>query len=347
MGVPGEHTHAEILSQPEAWSATLETLRPETSAVAEVFRRGRYGAVVFTGCGSTHYLSLAAAALLRELSGVPSWGVPASEIWLRRGGALPRNARTLLVAVSRSGETSETVRACEAFLQENGPEDLLSLAWYPGRPVTALGGLNLVLPAGQEQSVAQTRAFTCLYLATVVLAAVWSGKGDLVEELNVLPRICRRLMADEAARMQRLAAGPEIERFYFLGSGPLYGRACELSLKMKEMSLSHSEPFHFLEFRHGPQSMVNAQTLMVGLVSEQTATSEQAVLEEMRARGAGILSFGESSTDVAFTSRVPEVLRGILYLPVGQLLGYERAMVRGLDPDRPHNLSAVVKLDER
>lgn len=345
MDMRGQHTRNEILSQPEAWTATLDTLSAQMGVIGDVFRSGRYETIVFTGCGSTYYLSLAAAALLRDIAGVPSWGLPASEIWLRRRGALPLNRRTLLVAVSRSGETTETVRACETFLQEMDPGDLVTLSCYPGRPLTGLGGLNLILPAGQEQSIAQTRAFTCLYLATVVLAGVWSGGRGLLDELSALPQIARRLMAEEAERTRRLAAEAAFERFYFLGSGPLYGLACELSLKMKEMSLSHSEAFHFLEFRHGPQSMVNPQTLVVGLLSETAYAPEQAVLEQMRARGAGILSIGESSTDVAFASGVREALRGALYLPVGQLLGYERAMSRGLDPDHPNNLSAVVTLD--
>jgi glucosamine--fructose-6-phosphate aminotransferase (isomerizing) len=346
MESSGRYTHDEIISQPEAWAATLDTLGRQLDTVAEVFGRG-FEAIVFTGCGSTYYLSLAAAALVRELAGVPSWGLPASEIWLRHSGALPRDRRTLLVAVSRSGETTETLRACESFLQGRGPNDLVTLSCYPGRPLTELGGLNLILPAGQEHSVAQTRAFTCLYLGAVVLAAAWSGRRDLIDRLGALPAIARRLLAQEAERVRRLATTADLERFYFLGSGPEYGLACELSLKMKEMSLSHSEPFHFLEFRHGPQSMVNQHTLIVGLVSEGSAAPEHKVLEQMHEHGASTFSLGETATDIAFASGLPEALRGALYLPVGQLLGYERALFRGLDPDRPHNLSAVVKLDVR
>jgi glucosamine--fructose-6-phosphate aminotransferase (isomerizing) len=345
IDTPGRHTSSEILSQPEAWAATLEALRPQTESIGDIFRHGRYETLVFTGCGSTYYLSLAAAALARDLVGTPAWGVPASEIWLRPRGALPRGRRTLLVAVSRSGQTTETVRACESFLRDHARADLVTLSCYPGRPLTELGELNLTLPAGQEESVAQTRAFTCLYLATVVLAAIGSGSRDLVDELSALPSIARRLLDQEGDRARHWAAMPSLERFYFLGSGPVYGLACELSLKMKEMSLSHSEPFHFLEFRHGPQAMADEHTLIIGLVSEGSAAAEQAVLEQMRGRGASTLSLGETGTDVAFASGLPEALRGALYLPVGQMLGYERAMSRALDPDHPHNLSAVVTLD--
>jgi glucosamine--fructose-6-phosphate aminotransferase (isomerizing) len=113
---------------------------------------------------------------------------------------------------------------------------------------------------------------------------------------------------------------------------------------MKEMSLTHSEPFHFLEFRHGPMSMVTGSTVLVGLVSEANCAHELKVLDEMRDRGARIVSVGESGVEVEFRSGLSEAARGVLYLPFAQLIGFERSMAKGLDPDRPHNLTAVVNL---
>ncbi len=361
MDLPGQYTEQEILSQPEAWSATLELIAAQAGEVTDFVRQGRYEAVVFTGCGSTYYLALAAAALLQQEAGVPARGLPASEVWLHPRAACPDGQRpdgqrpdgrrsderrpggrrTLLVAVSRSGETTETVRASKAF-QSFG--DVLTLSCYPGKPLTALGELNLVFPAGQEESVAQTRAFTTLYLATAALAALWAGCDDLMAELAQLPAAGRQIIEEYRPLARRLGQDLDLDRFYFLGSGPRYGLACELSLKMKEMTLSHSEPFHFLEFRHGPMSMANPATLLVGLVSSSDKEHESAVLEQMRARGVQILDMGEESHRVSFRSSLSQVARDVLYLPVGQLLALERARARGLNPDRPENLSAVVKL---
>jgi len=142
----------------------------------------------------------------------------------------------------------------------------------------------------------------------------------------------------------RLGTDASLDRFYFLGSGSRYGLACELSLKMKEMSLSHSEPFHFMEFRHGPKSMVTDSTLLVGLVSESNRPYEMAVLDDMRALGAQVLALDEQRADVTFDSGVSEAMRGALYMPIGQLLGFARALHNGLNPDRPNNLDAVVTL---
>jgi glucosamine--fructose-6-phosphate aminotransferase (isomerizing) len=341
----GHYTHQEILSQPEAWRAALEVLSGQAGALQDFYRRGQYDTVLFTGCGSTYYLAVAAATLLQEVAGIEARGLPASEIWLYPNSAYSTQRRTLLVAVSRSGETTETIQACSAFrARANG--DILTLSCYPDRPLTSQGRVNLLFPSSQEQSLAQTRAFSTLYLATVALAAMWAGDDKLLAELSQLPTACQTLISTYQSLAHNLGSDSAIERFYFLGSGPRYGLACELSLKMKEMSLSHSEPFHFMEFRHGPRSMVTPETLVVGLVSEANRVHELAVLEDMRVQGGRILAMAERDGDVNLASGIGEAARNVLYLPISQLLAFERAVHKGFNPDQPHNLVAVVRLDQ-
>jgi glucosamine--fructose-6-phosphate aminotransferase (isomerizing) len=343
MTTSGRHTGTEILSQPEVWLDILATIRPLVPRLLQFKQDGGYQTVLFTGCGSTYYLALAAATLLQEVAGIPARGIPASEIWLNPGAAYPGGARSLLVAVSRSGETTETLRACESFLQR-GQGDLLTLSCYAERPLASMGQINLLFPSAQEQSVAQTRAFSSLYLATVALAAIWGGRTDLLDELERLPLLAGLLLKQAAPLADCLGRDLNLDRFYFLGSGARYGLACELSLKMKEMSLSHSEPFHFMEFRHGPQSMVDEHTLIVGLLSQANLAYERQVLAEMRARQARVLEMGEIGQDIAFHSGLSEATMNALFLPAGQLLAFERSLAKSLDPDRPHNLNAVVHL---
>src|SRR5215212_11015330 len=147
------HTWREIQSQPEAWAAALDLLRAHADELRALGQSGSYDSVIFTGCGSPYYLALAAAATFQELTGRPARGIPASEIWLNPRAALPDGGRSLLVTLSRSGETTETLRAVETFRAE-GRGDVLTLSCYPSRPLTTLGDLNLVLPSGQEQSMA-------------------------------------------------------------------------------------------------------------------------------------------------------------------------------------------------
>jgi glucosamine--fructose-6-phosphate aminotransferase (isomerizing) len=338
----GYFTRQEIFSQPEAWSDGLEVLDGIRRSILDLDPARRYGRIIFTGCGSTYYLSLAAAALTQELTGLPARAFPASELWL-----YPRcsyvDGKTLLIAVSRSGETTETLRACEDFLsQKRG--DLLTVSCHGDMPLERMGSINIVLPSGQEQSVAQTRAFSTLHLGTVVLACLWGGRGDLLASLSKLPEVGRRLLKDYASLAAGLGGDTTIDRCYWLGSGPRYGLACEMSLKMKEMSLSHSEPFHFMEFRHGPKSMVTPSALTIGLCSTVNGQKETAVLEEVKALGSRVLDIAETGPMIQFESGLDEAVRNVLYLPMGQLIAFERSLTKGLNPDRPNNLDPVVKL---
>src|SRR5689334_24340417 len=206
------HTWREIQSQPEAWAAALDLLRAHADELRALASAGRYDSVIFTGCGSPYYLALAAAATFQEVTGRPARGIPASEIWLNPRAVLPDGGRSLLVTLSRSGETTETLRAVEAF-RAAGRGDVLTLSCYPGRPLTSLGNVNIILPSCQEQSMAQTRAFSVLYLATVALAALWAGNDQLLGELDRLPEVCRRLLKDTAGLAHDLGSDATIDRF--------------------------------------------------------------------------------------------------------------------------------------
>jgi glucosamine--fructose-6-phosphate aminotransferase (isomerizing) len=337
----GVYTQNEIYSQPDAWNAALTVLAENLSNIRSITTL-QVDQVIFTGCGSTYYLAMAAASLTQQMTGLPCRAFPASELWL-----YPRSSyvdrKSLLVAISRSGETTETLQACESFLNDKRGV-LLTLSCYNQMPLAKMGALNIVLPSGQEQSVAQTRAFSTLYLATVALACLWAGRTNLFDALPLLPEIGRRVIDQAAPLAAELGRDTSIDRFYWLGSGPRYGLAAELSLKMKEMSLSHSEPFHFLEFRHGPKSMVTKSSLVVGLQSSVNEKHESAVLEDVKVLGGRVVEIAEAGDSVQFKSGLDEAILNVLYLPVGQIIAYERSLSKGLNPDLPNNLDSVVKL---
>jgi glucosamine--fructose-6-phosphate aminotransferase (isomerizing) len=274
--------------------------------------------------------------------GLSARAFPASELLLHPDCSYTAK-KTLLVAISRSGETTETLRACEAFLNK-GRGTLLTLSCYPEMPLATLGTLNIILPSGQERSVAQTRAFSTLYLSSLVMICLWAGRLDLFDSFAHLPEAGRMVLEKAQPISLEIGADPSLDRFYWLGSGARYGLAAELSLKMKEMSLTHSEPFHFLEFRHGPKSMVNPSSCLIGLQAQES-NFEKAVLDEMTSLGGKVVDLGQVAGLTEFRE-MDEILQNILLLPVGQLIAFYRSISKGLDPDLPTNLDAVVKLKE-
>lgn len=339
-------TYQEIISQTEAWREALAVVTAQAEALRSLWEQGRFDSVVFTGCGSTYYLSLAAAALWQTLMDVPALGTPAGELYLYpRASCGPlKDRRTLLVAVSRSGTTSETMAAAKRF-KDSGLGAVIVVTNYGDTPLAALGDVTIAIPSGQEESVVQTRSFASMYVATTALTATLAGDMALLQAMDALPRYGQKLIAGYEPLARRIGSSLDLRRFYFLGSGPRYGLACEASLKLKEMTLTDSEPFHFLEFRHGPMSMVNDKAMVIGLISAQNGRHEMQVLKEMRELGGHILSLGDRDADVEFRSELPEAIRNVLYLPVLQLVAYHRSLAKGLDPDHPNNLSAVIQLD--
>jgi len=341
----GIHTRTEIFSQPEAWADALEVVQQAAPNLLPLLSVD-YRQVLFTGCGSTYYLSLAAAALFQELTGRIARAVPGGELLLNPSTVVTgiNTGDTLLVAISRSGSTTETVRAVEQFKRQNrGP--VIVITNYGDQPLAGLADVPLVIEKGQEESVAQTRSFASMVVAATALAALASGDEQLLKKMEKLPDAGRKLLAVYEPVARKFGENLAYDRFYFLGSGNRYGLACEVNLKMKEMTLTHSEPFHFLEFRHGPMSMVTGSAVVVGLLSEKNFSHESAVLNEMQAKGGSIFTLAETGATVSFESGIPESVRGVLYLPVLQLIAFYRSLAKGLDPDCPTNLTAVVKLD--
>lgn len=341
-------TYQEIMSQPEVLAASLRAVEEQAGELLSLWKTG-YDRVIFTGCGSTYYLSLTAAVVFQELNDVLSTAIPGGELWLSpRYFSVGGVSRTLLVAVSRSGATTETVRAVESF-KATGEGSVLTVTTEADSPLNHLGDVGLVLPAAREQSVVQTRAFTSMHLATLALTAVIGGWSKLLDELRDVPGHVAGVIENYHALMEAKGRDLSIDRIYFLGSGLHYGLACEGSLKMKEMALTHTEPFHFLEFRHGPKSMLSGSALVVGLLSDSKPTRD--VLDEAHRSGGQILAMGDEANlpaigdSVAFAPGLSAIAGSLRYIPALQLMALARAEAKGLSPDKPRNLTAVVELD--
>jgi glucosamine--fructose-6-phosphate aminotransferase (isomerizing) len=341
------HTYREIKSQSETWTSTLNSFQGQSAGLPGFFNKP-CSEIIFTGCGSTYYLSMTASVIWQSLTGTTARALPASELWLFPGVYFS-GQDPLLVTISRSGETTETLRALDAFRERTGRESL-AITCNPQSRLARESTFNLIARNAEEKSVAQTRSFTSMLLLAQAAAGLAARQPDYLARLALIPTAFNRLLLAYEGLAKQLAEDFRLNHMVFLGSGANYGLACEAMLKMKEMSLTRSEAFHFLEFRHGPKSIVTEETLVIGLVSESAREEEGKVLAEMRALGAKVLSLSESQADlsagetVQINSGLDDLARGALYLPVLQLMAYYRAIDKGLNPDRPTNLEAVVRL---
>lgn len=346
----GVYTRNEIEQQSKAWAESLAGFSRQEKALTEALSGMRKQAWLTTGCGSTHYVSLSAAATLRR-AGMAAWAHPAAEL-VYFGDLIPQ-ADVNMVAVSRSGTTTETLWAVEHFRRARPAGKVVAITTQPESPLAKASDFLLSAPAAQELSVAQTRSFTSMFILSQCLAGILQGDGEVTGRLQRLPLALDRLIARTGDLARQLGEDQSLQRFFFLGGGPYYGLACEAMLKTKEMTRSWAEAFHPLEFRHGPMSVVDDQSLVVCFVSDSEQEAEVRVVRDMQKLGARILVVTDdaSRTNWAGIEYVVELQcglneweRGALYLPFIHWMVYYRTLSRGLDPDQPTNLTAVIEL---
>ncbi len=347
----GEYTRSEIASQPEVWRQTLEKMDSQWADLAAQVDGLSGRPWIAIGCGSTHYLAMHAAAVLRA-AGVRASAYPSSELVYFPQAHLPEDF--VLLAISRSGTTTETLWAMDAYRKQHPDGKMITITCVPDTPMIEKADITLLSEYAREISVAQTRSFTSMVLMAQVLAALLSGDRGRFERLNTLPAALEAMLERGLPAAETLGRDLSLDRFFYLGNAAFYGLACEAMLKTKEMTVSWSEAYHTLEFRHGPMSVVAGSALVVGFVSDSAARAEMKVLAEMKAKGARTLAICETRGDLDWSevdaviemqSGLDEWTRPLLALPLIQWLAFYRALAKGLDPDNPQNLTQVVVLE--
>ena len=348
----GTLTLAEILSQPACWAECLGLL--EASDVTNKLRRSFKAEShwLMVGCGSSYYVALGAAATWTALTGQRATALPASEILLFPDLALAGPGPIQPVFISRSGRTSEILKAAE-FVKQQRHLNALAISCVPGQPLEGLSGMTVILPPADEQSTVMTRSFSSMLLALQFLGAGMANDRAFQDTLHRLSGPGENLLASLPARLQGFVADRTFADYAFLGQGPLYGIANEAMLKVKEMSCSYAQCFHTLEFRHGPKAIVSPETLVTFFLSESGFNAEREVLEEVKSLGGTTLvvtNHADSATRqaadflVELKAEASDFARLAAYVVPVQLLGLVTGIRKGFNPDRPPNLTRAVIL---
>jgi glucosamine--fructose-6-phosphate aminotransferase (isomerizing) len=348
------HSQAEILSQPQFWARCFEALEREGS-LAKV-RQPFHSASewLFVGCGSSYYLALSAAAAWSIITGLRARAIAASELLLYPDLVLAGSENLAAVVISRSGQTSEAVRAAR-FLERDRNIRVMAVTGTPDQPLEHSATATLPLLPCDEQSTVMTRSFTSMLLGLQYLAACSVDDSALLKALGRLPELAQRALDHLNPQVRDFVGSRRFADYVCLAQGPFYGLACETALKITEMSVSYAQSFHTLEFRHGPKSIVAPETLILFLLSEQGYDAECEVLQEIKLLGGTTLTVtnradrrARASSDllIELDFDIPEVTRLAPYIFAGQLTGLYTGLNKGLNPDSPRNLTRVVVLED-
>ncbi|MFY9527727.1 MAG: SIS domain-containing protein [Candidatus Acidiferrales bacterium] len=350
----GAETLAEILSQPRCWTACWRMLR-EQETLASVHRQFPSPAGwLFIGCGSSYYIAQAAAAVWSAVTRQRAKAVPASDLLLFPDQVLADASGYQPVLISRSGHTSEVLRAGE-FLESRRNQRSLAITCAANTPLEQIASLTIPLLPADERSTVMTRSFTSMLMTLEALAAVYTGRSDLCASLENLSAPVEALLPDLSLRIGSFVKARNFRDYVFLGQGPFYAIAADAALKVTEMSCSYTQSYHTLEFRHGPKSIADPETLVAFFVSRSGYEAESSVLTEIKALGAITMVVTDAAYEtvrraadflVELRSELGEFAWLASAVIPGQLLGVHTGIQKGLDPDNPRNLTRVVTLSE-
>jgi glucosamine--fructose-6-phosphate aminotransferase (isomerizing) len=347
------HTWNEILSQGSVWQSVLNMLSRSATLERIISASRDRQEWLFVGCGTSFYLAEAAAVSWTLLTQQPARAIPASEILLFPELLTAAGTQTQAVVISRSGRTSEAVRAAKV-LSEDLRSPTLGVTCAANSKLDEICSESIVLAAADEKSTVMTRSFTSMLLSLQLLAARRAGKLQFIEHLEAMAQRFAPRIRVIAGQLEAFVRKQAFDDYVFLGQGPFHGIAREAALKVMEMSCSHSQFFHTLEFRHGPKAIVTPATCLTFFLSETGQKEEVEVLSEMKELGGVTIAIcnraGDAvrqASDLVVETNLdePELAWLAPFTVPCQLLGFFTGLRKGLNPDEPKNLTRVVILD--
>ncbi|HEL4112071.1 TPA: glutamine--fructose-6-phosphate transaminase (isomerizing) [Stenotrophomonas maltophilia] len=355
----------EIHEQPRALGDTIEAAIDAGGFPAELF--GKNAEAVLSGtegvqiiaCGTSYYAGLTARYWIEAIAGLPCSVEIASEYRYRAAYANPKH---LIVTISQSGETLDTLEALK-YAKSLGHKHTLSICNVPESAIPRASELVCYTRAGAEIGVASTKAFTtqlaALFQLTVVLGKLHgridaAQEADYLEQLRFLPGSVQHALNMEpqiAAWAERFARKSSA---LFLGRGLHYPIALEGALKLKEISYIHAEAYPAGELKHGPLALVDEDMPVVVIAPNDSLLEKvKSNMQEVRARGGELFVFADQDSNfnesegvhVIRTPRHAGVLSPIVHTIPVQLLAYHTALARGTDVDKPRNLAKSVTVE--
>ena len=365
LGKYRHYMQKEIFEQPQALANTLEMIAGGNTISPQIFGAhasdilGATRRVLILACGTSFHAGLTARYWIERLAGLPCNVEIASEYRYRV--SVP-NPETLVVAISQSGETADTLAALK-HARILGQSRTLAICNVPESAIVREAALKFLTRAGPEIGVASTKAFTtqlaALFLLAVTLANL-NGRIDAKEEaahltaMRHLPLAVGRALEleKEIADWARLFAAKQ--HALFLGRGMHYPIALEGALKLKEISYIHAEAYPAGELKHGPLALVDQEMPVVAVAPNDTLLEKlKSNLQEVRARGGELFVLADAGSEIPESEGVhiihmPEhygLLSPVLHVVPLQLLAYHAALVKGTDVDKPRNLAKSVTVE--
>ncbi|HHY82258.1 MAG TPA: SIS domain-containing protein [Clostridiales bacterium] len=342
-------SYHEITNQSVALKKTFNLLALKADEIKSFFKN--QGDVVFIACGSSYWASLSAYRTFSFYTNRRAYAVKAGDILMNPEEYKTVSTNPILVCPSRSGATTEQLKAIEILRNSYRSVPLLSIVEYENSPLQQVSDLTLNIPWANEESVCQTRSFSCLYLAMVLISAIASENQRLLSGMkNYVENAALLHIKGEQVIRNIVNSFGNFDYLVALGSGRQYGVAIEGAYIGIEMALLRASYYSVLELRHGPIVTTNDKTLVAIVSNGYALELEENMAKDAKKQGAKVLavvsngSFENADWVCSMDSDYPAEAVALYYVYLMQLLAYYKAVILGLDPDHPGNLVPYITL---
>jgi glutamine---fructose-6-phosphate transaminase (isomerizing) len=344
------HSYSEIFQQHESLGKTMDHVLANKAGIIRFFETTPHDEIVFIACGSSYWSSVSSAMTFSEQTGIRCTAVKSGDVVLNPDYYRKLFKKPLVIAPSRSGSTSETLIAIDLFKQWHA-SPVLCLVGYENAPMVPVSDFALEMNWINETSVCQTRAFSSLYLAMVLVAGLLGKDERLVQGLREYVTNFPTIAPKIGDQVKQLTDGfPDYKALVVVANGKQYGVAIEGAYINVEMAQFPSHYYGTLELRHGPIVMLNSDYLTFVCCKDQPNDYEVGLLPEIKrtgGRSAVIASGGDCpQADYCFSygREVPQEVASLFAVFVLQALAYHKAVQLGYDPDQPKELVQWIKI---
>ncbi len=305
--------------------------------------------ICFVACGTSYHASLTGKYLIESLAGIPTDVILASEF---KYSANTLNDKTLVIFISQSGETADSLKALDVANQTSKTLGIVNVA---GSAITRRADYVIQTQAGPEIGVAATKTYVAQLTSIYLFAALLSKNKELLKELEKVPQFIDEVLVQDEFIKELSKRYNYARDFFYLGRGYSYPTALEGALKLKEISYIHGEGYAAGELKHGPLALIDEGIPVVVIIPPgDNYRKTMSNLEEVKSRGANVLAIGAGDDEalktkadvvIPINSEVKEIIAPLVYIVPLQLIAYYITLEKGHDPDKPKNLAKCVTVE--
>jgi len=341
-------TYQEILQEQPSLKKTADYINEKAPLFEEALAR-EPKCVIYVGCGSSYMLACGAAATQNMYLSVPAAAIAGGDLMVNFDRYKTMLEGSLLVAISRSGSTSEVVKSLDRIRIEHIDCELMAISCVENAPLSQVASVKLEMPWAFDASVCQTRNVSCLYLATMLLIAKAAKNKEMeksaAEVIDGLEDFRNRWEKEIIG-----VAGKTWSDGCVLGDAEICGIADEAALTFKEICQLPSNYYHFLDIRHGPILVLGEHSVVIAAMSDAKNEYERGLIKDIKEKGAHVIVLSDEDAkidgalNIYFGKKLHHAARGLLLVLVAQLLTLHKAEAVNTDPDRPGHLHAWIEL---